>query len=242
MAIQVSIDRDRDEFAGPENEKPEPRRLPRPQNLVPGGTDDIIAPTPFGELNDVELLQPPPRERQPRRFAQTTRGGIVGGRGVLGNRPPRTSDISPGTIQSQRGGINIASPEAQQNAARNSVTARNRGELRDADFDTAALGSAGIAGLDENAVAQDQQGLSQITFSIAGVPGGVAIPNFANKRTADAANRFNAVGSTIGSASAQRQANADPTRAKFQTQFQRGETLKDVGGIRKRARSRFSFT
>lgn len=241
MAIQVSIDRDRDEFAGPETEKPEPRRLPRPQNLVPGGTDNIIAPTPFGELNDEQLLQPPPREREPRRFAQTTRGAIVGGRGVLGNRPPRTSDISPGTIQSQRGGINIASPDAQQNAARNSVTAPNRGELRDADFDTAALGSAGIAGLDENAVAQDQQGLSQITVNIAGV-GGVAVPNFGNPRTADAANRFNAVGSRIGSASEQRQANADPTRAKFQTQFQRGETLKDVGGFRKRARSRFTFT
>lgn len=241
MAIQVSIDRDRDEFAGAENEKPQPQRPRRPPNLVPGGTDNIIAPTPFGELNDEQLLQPPSRKREPRKFAETSSGAIVGGRGILGNRP-RTSETSPGSVQSRKGFINIASPDAQANAAANSVTARNKGELRDTDFDQAALASVGIAGLEAGAVTQDERRLSSISFSVPGVPGGVSIPNFGNQRTAEAANRFNTVGHNIGSADQQRRANADPTRAQFQTQFQRGETLKDAGGARRKARSRFRVT
>jgi hypothetical protein len=241
MAIQVSIDRDRDEFAGREDEKPQlqgPRRPPK--NLVPGSGDNIIAPTPFGELNDEQLLQPPPRKREPRKFAETTRGAIVGGRGILGNRP-RTSETSPGTVQSRQGLINIASPDAQRNAAANSVTARNRGELRDTDFDQAALASAGIAGLEAGAVTQDERRLSSVSVNIQGV-GGVSVPNFGDPRTAAAANRFNSVGHNIGSADQQRRVNADPTRAQFQTQFQRGETLKDTGGARRKARSRFRVT
>jgi hypothetical protein len=238
MAIQVSIDRDRDEFTRPEADTAR-KPPPRPNSPFPGG-DNVIAPTPFGELNDEQLLQPPARERKPRRFAETTSGLQVGRRSSIPN-PPRESDISPGSILEQKGFINIASPDAQANAGANSVTARNRGELRDTDFDAAALHSAGIAGLEAGAVTQDERRLSSVSVNIQGV-GGVSVPNFGNPRTAEAANRFNAVGHTIGSADQQRRANADPTRAQFQNQFQSGETLKDTGGARRKARSRFRVT
>jgi len=118
-----------------------------------------------------------------------------------------------------------------QGAARRLVSARGRGEVRDDAADQDLLSSPGIARQDENAVQQETQGFSSISASAVGLPG-VKVPNFADKRTAAAADRFFS-GRTLGneptSKISTKQANKDPTRAAFQNQFFKSQTLADVG-------------
>jgi hypothetical protein len=118
-----------------------------------------------------------------------------------------------------------------QGAARRLVSARGRGEVRDDAADTDLLSGPGIARTDENAVEQKTQGFSSISASAVGLPG-VGVPNFADKRTAEAANRFFS-GRTLGGSKTSKIptkfANQDPTRTAFQNQFFKSQTLADVG-------------
>jgi hypothetical protein len=190
----------------------------------------------------------------PRRYARTSSGAIVGGRGVrrtaAPSRPPagEASRVpgQAGRVTRSRDQVNQADSAAQRSAAENLVSAPDRGEIRDSDFDTAALQSAGIAGLDENAVAQQRGRFS----SVSDPETGFTVPNLADPNTNAAFNRFYGGRTTFGNRKTSNTTgvsnpgfqNQDPTRASFQNRFFPSETLKDVGGFNRRAPGRFRYS
>jgi hypothetical protein len=135
--------------------------------------------------------------------------GSAGGRTRSTRRPP--SRTPEGPTQSR-----------VQDAARNLVTAPDRGEVRDKAGDQAALlaPGAGIGGLDENAVAQRGGNFKSVTDPLSGF----SVPNQADPATKEAFGRF-----FKGGNQTQEGRNADPTRVAFQNRFFKSETLKDAG-------------
>ncbi len=194
---------------------------------------DTVRNQSFSQVADEQRVGPPAGVIRP----DARPAPVSGGRRSF-SRPSRAStQRPPGNAESRPGQIRISGLEAQQGAARDLVTGSNANELTDEDFAPEDLLSAGIAGLSEEAVAQQGRGFSSVGFSIPGFIGPrVKVPNFGNQRTADAANRFFSAGANPAPESGnQRAADKDPTRARFQSQFFPSETLKDVGVGKRRA-------
>jgi hypothetical protein len=202
----------------------------------------VIRNTPFSAFGD-----------QPQRGGDDSGVEVIRGSGFgrarTGGRVRSRSPRRPNSLRSSDRRP-IASPERQREAGRNLVTAENRGSTpfdliqkppRDTAGDANALLQAPIGGLDENAVTQENTRFASVTDPISGH----RVPNQADPKTREAFGRFfdtsleNSI-RTLGSQTpSQRDRNADPTRAAFQNQFFRSETLADVGiGKRKSFRLR----
>ena len=165
-----------------------------------------------------------------------------------------TSEYSPGEVRTRGNQVNVASQEAQRNAAENLVSSPNRGELRDSDFDFQALASAGVGGLTEGAVKQRNEYFSQVTDTFGS---GETVPNLGDQRTKEAFDRYFGGRTQFGNRKTSKPSGGsgasfgvsnpgfqdkDPTRVAFQNQFFPSETLKDVGGNNRRAPGRFRIT
>lgn len=144
-------------------------------------------------------------------FGMSRTGGRVRSRQPRRPNPPTQPDRRP-----------IASPERQREAGENLVGAGL--ETGDAN----ALLQAPIAGLTPGAVTQEGSRFKRVTDSTTGI----SVPDQGDPDTKAAFRRFfdtsfrPGVNSQIPS---QRDRNADPTRAAFQSTFFPSETLSDLG-------------